>query len=203
MNIVDYINSFPSNTNCLTLPQHESWIKSKKSEVTATEYQFNDIELIEDLMDYFFTEWKYEIVDTKIVSDKVGFSVTVTVKLQYVGSPNVFYSEFFGSKYGIASEYAANTKQLTLVTPKAASMAFKNAAKKIGRIFGKDLNRGLENNELPVINLEKQDKKSTTQNLIDSINSCVTTDQLVTYQILAKSNPDTWAIYQQKAKELI
>jgi hypothetical protein len=61
-------------------PQHKDWIKTKKSEVTGTEYQFNDIELIEDLMDYFF-QWNYRIVDTKIVSDKVGFSVTVTVEL--------------------------------------------------------------------------------------------------------------------------
>ena len=82
-------------------------------------------------------------------------------------------------------------------------MAFKNAARKIGRLFGKDLNRFLENNDLPVINIEKQDKKSTAANLINAIKGCTTTDQLLTYQIVAKANEEAWAVYQTKLSELI
>lgn len=175
-------------------PQHKEWIKTKKSEVTGTEYQFNDIELIEDLMDYFF-QWNYRIVDTKIVSDKVGFSVTVTVELLYWKKVTEQYAV-----YGIASEYAANTKQLTLITPKAASMAFKNAAKKIGKVFGKDLNRGIENNELPVIQVEKESKKTTKEKILEQISKCTTIDELETYKLLCLSDADLKSAYHEKIK---
>ena len=173
-------------------PQHKDWIKTKKSEVTGTEYQFNDIELIEDLLDYFF-QWNYRIVDTKIVSDKVGFSVTVTVELLYWKKVTEQYAV-----YGIASEYAANTKQLTLITPKAASMAFKNAAKKIGKVFGKDLNRGIENNELPVVQVEKESKKTTKEKILEQISKCTTVDELETYKLLCLSDVDLKTAYQDK-----
>jgi hypothetical protein len=175
-------------------PQHKDWIKTKRSEVTGTEYQFNDIELIEDLMDYFF-QWNYRIVDTKIVSDKVGFSVTVTVELLYWKKVTEQYAV-----YGIASEYAANTKQLTLITPKAASMAFKNAAKKIGKVFGKDLNRGIENNELPVVQVEKESKKTTKEKVLEQIGKCTTVDELETYKLLCLSDADLKSAYHEKIK---
>lgn len=178
-------------------PQHKDWIKTKKSEVTGTEYQFNDIELIEDLMDYFF-QWNYRIVDTKIVSDKAGFSVTVTVELLYWKKVTEQYAV-----YGIASEYAANTKQLTLITPKAASMAFKNAAKKIGKVFGKDLNRGIENNELPVVQVEKESKKTTKEKILEQIGKCTTADELETYKLLCMSDVELKNAYQEKLHSLI
>jgi hypothetical protein len=181
----------------ITSPQHKDWIKTKKSEVTGTEYQFNDIELIEDLMDYFF-QWNYRIVDTKIVSDKVGFSVTVTVELLYWKKVTEQYAVF-----GIASEYAANTKQLTLITPKAASMAFKNAAKKIGKVFGKDLNRGIENNELPVVQLEKESKKTTKEKILEQIGKCTTADELETYKLLCMSDVELKNAYQEKLHLII
>jgi hypothetical protein len=178
-------------------PQHKDWIKTKRSEVTGTEYQFNDIELIEDLMDYFF-QWNYRIVDTKIVSDKVGFSVTVTVELLYWKKVTEQYAV-----YGIASEYAANTKQLTLITPKAASMAFKNAAKKIGKVFGKDLNRGIENNELPVVQVEKESKKTTKEKILEQIGKCTTADELETYKLLCMSDVELKNAYQEKLHSII
>lgn len=181
----------------ITSPQHKDWIKTKKSEVTGTEYQFNDIELIEDLMDYFF-QWNYRIVDTKIVSDKVGFSVTITVELLYWKKVTEQYAV-----YGIASEYAANTKQLTLITPKAASMAFKNAAKKIGKVFGKDLNRGIENNELPVVQVEKESKKTTKEKILEQIGKCTTADELETYKLLCMSDVELKNAYQEKLHSII
>lgn len=200
MKVADYLNQFPKDTKYLTLPQHESWVKTKRSEITGTEYQYNDIELIEDLMDYFFVEWRYNIIRTDIMQDKSGVSVTIQIELiasiiQFDKYPKIFV--------GIASEWAPSLKSLPLITPKCASMAFKNAARKIGRLFGKDLNRFLENNDLPVVNIEKQDKKSTAANLINAIKGCATTDQLLTYQIVAKANEEAWAVYQTKLSELI
>jgi hypothetical protein len=148
-------------------------------------------------MDYFF-QWNYRIVDTKIVSDKVGFSVTVTVELLYWKKVTEQYAV-----YGIASEYAANTKQLTLITPKAASMAFKNAAKKIGKVFGKDLNRGIENNELPVVQVEKESKKTTKEKVLEQISKCTTADELETYKLLCMSDVELKSAYQEKLHSII
>ena len=194
MQIAEYLKN--NNANFDT-PQHSDWIKTKKSEITESEYQYNEIELIEDLMEYFFGfNWGYRIIDTQIVSDKIGFSVTVTVELKFENDKEIF------SNYGIASEYAANTKQLTLVTPKAASMAFKNAAKKIGRLFGKDLNRGIENNELPVIQVEKETKKTTQEKIAAQIKSCKTKEELESFKLLAKSNSELEKLYNNKYSEL-
>lgn len=200
MKVADYLNKFPKDTNYLTLPQHESWVKTKRSDTTGTEYQYNDIELIEELMDYCFKEWYYTIDSKEITQDKSGVSVTIQVELYGNKTGNDKYPWSFS---GIASEWAPSLKSLPLITPKCASMAFKNAARKIGRLFGKDLNRFLENNDLPVVNIEKQDKKSTAANLINAIKGCTTTDQLLTYQIVAKANEEAWAVYQTKLSELI
>lgn len=195
MKVADYLNQFPKDTNYLTLPQHESWIKTKRSDVTGMEYQFNDIELVEELLDFVFQRWHYKIWSKEITQDKTGVTVTIQIEL--------FVSGYSYGYVGIASEWAPSLKSLPLITPKCASMAFKNAARKIGRLFGKDLNRFLENNDLPVVNIEKQDKKSTAANLINAINGCTTTDQLLTYQMVAKANEEAWAVYQTKLSELI
>lgn len=195
MKVADYLNQFPKDTNYLTLPQHESWIKTKRSDVTGMEYQFNDIELVEELLDFVFQSWHYKIWSKEITQDKTGVAVTIQIEL--------FVSGYSYGYVGIASEWTPSLKSLPLITPKCASMAFKNAARKIGRLFGKDLNRFLENNDLPVVNIEKQDKKSTAANLINAINGCTTTDQLLTYQMVAKANEEAWAVYQTKLSELL
>lgn len=208
MKVAEYLSGFPKDTNYLTLPQHESWIKTKRSEVTGMEYQFNDIELIEDLLDYCFAQWHYTIENKEITQDKSGVCVTIQIKLFVsiiapFAATSLVYDKNPSFFCGIASEWATSLKSLPLITPKCASMAFKNAARKIGRLFGKDLNRYLENNDLPVVHLEKQDKKSTAANLITAIKGCTTTDQLLTYQIVAKANEEAWAVYQTKLSELI
>jgi hypothetical protein len=208
MNVADYLNQFSGKPNYLTLPQHESWIKTKKSEVTGEEYQYNDIELIEDILS-FFGDWKYEIKETHFVQDKFGISVTVEVVFQYghilpkyIKDIPVNKSGIFASS-GIASEFAPNTKYLTLATPKAASMAFKNAAKKIGTLLGKDLNRGIENNELPSVFIEKEPKQTTQQRVISQIANCKTTDELESYKLLSNSDEIIKKAYTEKYTEFI
>jgi hypothetical protein len=56
--------------------------------------------------------------------------------------------------YGSATVYAPTIEYLELCTPMAVSMAFKNAFKKNGSLFGKDLNREAEE-ELPEIPVDR------------------------------------------------
>jgi hypothetical protein len=199
----EYLENVKSSKDPFNQPQLPEWIKTKKSEVTGEEYQYNDIELIEDILS-FFGDWKYEIKETHFVQDKFGISVTVEVRLTLSWSktsdnwvPDLLL--FFG----IASEFAPNTKYLTLATPKAASMAFKNAAKKIGTLFGKDLNRGIENNELPSVFVEKEPKQTTQQRVISQIANCKTTDELESYKMLSNSDEVIKKAYTEKYTEFI
>jgi len=199
----EYLESVKSSNDPFNQPQPPEWIKTKKSEVTGEEYQYNDIELIEDILS-FFGDWKYEIKETHFVQDKFGISVTVEVCLTLSGfkMPDGWVHppmHFFG----ISSEFAPNTKYLTLATPKAASMAFKNAAKKIGTLLGKDLNRGIENNELPSVFIEKEPKQTTQQRVISQIANCKTTDELESYKLLSNSDEVIKKAYNEKYTEFI
>lgn len=194
----EYLESVKLSKDPFNQPQLPEWIKTKKSEVTGEEYQYNDIELIEDILS-FFGDWRYEINKTQFVQDKFGISVTVDVCL-FITIPGEMYVKRYS---GIASEFASNTKYLTLATPKAASMAFKNAAKKIGTLLGKDLNRGIENNELPSVFIEKEPKQTTQQRVISQIANCKTIDELESYRILSNSDKDIKIAYTEKYTEFI
>lgn len=50
------------------------------------------------------------------------------------------------------------TKQITMDYPKLEAQVLLNAAKKIGRAFGRDLNRDKEDAPLPVIEVERMDE---------------------------------------------
>jgi len=198
----EYLESVKLSKDPFNQPQLPEWIKTKKSEVTGEEYQYNDIELIEDILSYF-GEWRYEINKTQFVQDKFGISVTVEVRLTISLSKTSDWVPDLLLFFGIASEFAPNTKYLTLATPKAASMAFKNAAKKIGRLLGKDLNRGIENNELPSVFVEKEPKQTTQQRVILQIANCKTTDELESYKLLSNSDEVIKKAYTEKYTEFI
>ena len=82
-------------------------------------------------------------------------------------------------------------------------MAFKNAAKKIGTLLGKDLNRGIENNELPFVFIEKEPKQTTQERVISQIANCKTIQELESYRILSNSDKDIKIAYNEKYTEFI
>lgn len=192
----EYLESVKKSKDPFNEPQLPEWIKTKKSEVTGEEYQYNDIELIEDILS-FFGAWRYDIKQTHFVQDKFGICVTIEIALYYTSK----FSSFAVS-YGIASEFAPSTKYLTLATPKAASMAFKNAAKKIGRLLGKDLNRGIENNELPSVVIEKVSKQTTQERVIEQISKCKNIAELESFKLLSNSDEVIKKAYTDKLLNL-
>lgn len=193
--IDDKVKQCKSPKEIYNLEQPSEWIKVKKSVINESEYEYNDIELIEALMDRMFSEWYYEIPFSPIiVQDKTGISVTVTVKLHF----GIGIEESITT--GIATEYVTNMKMLSLATPKAASMAFKNAARKIGRLFGNSLNRGLDEAVLPEIQIEKETPDRAEQRYKILIDDCKTIDELKTYQFVVPSKLKDY--YNQKMKTL-
>lgn len=125
----------------LDTEQPSDWSIPLISEATGQTYFHNDIELLEAICNRIFEDaWGYEIVGQPTFTvAKTGVIVTVTVKGFY--SLGIINKETFG----VASEFVTNSKLIPLATPKAASMAWKNSIKKAGNLFGKSLNRNLEN----------------------------------------------------------
>jgi hypothetical protein len=103
------------------------------------------IGIIQSLLDKFFLDWDWAINDVQLILNSVMVRGTLTLKTA-AGSirkiDGIASSEIQLKKgENILSADTLNSKALERDVPKAESEAFKNAAKKIGRKFGRDLNR--------------------------------------------------------------
>lgn len=120
------------------------------------EFKYLPISYLEKTLNkYFFGMWQWEIVDSKIVVNefvvvgnlKVLHPIT-GVWLNYSG---IGASPIQQDKDSKVADFI-NTKKvkaLTICAPKANIEAFKNACKRIGKVFGQDLNREKEFDYLP------------------------------------------------------
>lgn len=132
----------------LNRPPKQEWIKVNKY---ANNSLYLPIDRLEFMMSYFFGEWHVEIKDSKMVAN----SLVVTVRVHYrsaflpQGNGEWKYTDGIGavpiqiSKDGSgAIDFAhINPNAIQMGMPAAESYAFKDAVEKLGRIFGKDLNR--------------------------------------------------------------
>jgi hypothetical protein len=119
-------------------------------------FQYLPISYLEkSLNKYFFGMWQWEITESKIVVNE--FVVTGNLKVLHpVTGVWLTYSGIGSSpiqqdKGSSVSEFI-NTKKvkaLTMGAPKANIEAFKNACKRIGKLFGQDLNRKFEEDYTP------------------------------------------------------
>lgn len=125
-------------------PQPVEWIKEGDSELLGGKYYWNEIGLIEALMNECFTVWKTNIISNHIHQDKAMFCSTTIVSVNYG----------VGTCTGIATTFAPSIKHLSLATPLSKSEAKKNAIKEIGEFFGRQLNR--MDNSLPIIQISKE-----------------------------------------------
>jgi len=104
------------------------------------------IERIEWLLTRIFIKWRVEIRQTQTIAN----SIVVTVKLHYldVMSDKWEWQEGIGAapiqtdKDATATDFSkVKTDAVMKAAPAAESYAVKDAAEKIGKLFGKDLNR--------------------------------------------------------------
>ena len=115
--------------------------------------KYLSIEKIEFLLTKIFVEWKVEIKDVKMLAN----SVICTVRLHFKNplTNDWQYHDGVGasglqvnSGAGAIDFNQLKSNSVMLAAPIAESFAIKDAAEKIGRIFGKDLNRkNLQNYE--------------------------------------------------------
>lgn len=137
-------------------PPKPEWIKNHpiiKTEIIDEQgkkhyvpYQYIPIERQEWLLTNICLKWKVEIKDVKLI----GNSVTVTVRVHYYDhvSKEWLWQDGLGAaplqtdKGAGATDFnALKSSAVQIGAPAAESYAFKDACEKIGRIFGRDLNR--------------------------------------------------------------
>lgn len=109
-------------------------------------YQYIPIERQEWLLTNICLKWKVEIKTVQLI----GNSVVVTVRLHYYDHSNKewLWQDGVGAaplqtdKGAGATDFnALKTNAVQIGAPAAESYAFKDACEKIGKIFGRDLNR--------------------------------------------------------------
>ena len=139
------------------------------------------------------------IVETSLTinQDKGRFAVTAVVKYGYT-------FHIWSHLVGVATVSASDIAMLELASPKAVSMAVKNAIKQLGGLFGKYLNR-VEQAEFDIEELPKANLEEKIDTLEECLNNCKTIDELKTYRKIVSSksiSPHIQSIYENKLREL-
>jgi len=177
----------------------ESWILELPSQLKNGTYKTLPLDLMEAAARRIFgyESGISDISDPVVTQDRSG-KFSVSVRAGYALGPN--YSGHF--VWGIASVTSPNVQGLELATPKASSMAVKNALKQLGGLFGKYLNRAEEEvSEVPATTSLQEEIDS----LPEAIKKVATLDDLKTFHKLVYSKSishEVQAIYEQRLREL-
>lgn len=119
-----------------------NWIK----EHPMTKLKYIPIEVIEFLLTSVFSSWKVEIKESKLIAN----SIVVTVRLHYLDpitgvwewQDGIGASPIQTDKGAGATEFdKIKSAAVMMAAPAAETFAVKDAAEKLGKLFGKDLNR--------------------------------------------------------------
>lgn len=132
----DQLNKF------LSSKPHNSWIKDHPF---AAGVKFIPIQIVEVLLKTIFQKKRTEILDQGVMAN----SVWVKVRLHYLGLDGEWTFEDGLGAVPMQTDKGANATDWTKIKsnavqiglPAAESFAVKDAAEKIGTIFGADLNR--------------------------------------------------------------
>jgi len=171
-----------------------SWILELPSQVReGTTYKALPIDVMEAAAKRIFGQESgiARISEPTIIQDKTGkFSVSVSVQYVLQG----YYG--FHRLHGIATVTSPNLHGLELATPKASSMAVKNALKQLGGLFGKYLNRAEDQEELSI---EPDEPKLTEEGLAQKLAACTTIEDLKSYRLIVYNksiSPDIQSLYE-------
>lgn len=122
------------------------WIKQNKF---ANNSNYIPVGVIEYLLTSIFIKWRLEVKTIQVIAN----SVVATVRL-YVLDPitgdwdwqdGVGASPIQTKKDAAATDFSqVNTAAVQMAAPAAETYAFKDAAEKFGKLFGKDINRAAD-----------------------------------------------------------
>lgn len=128
------------------LLNHEPKAEWVKIHPMVTGAKYIPIEIIEYLLTYLFIQWNVEVKNVQVIAN----SVVVTVRLHYrnpMDDEMRFQDGIGASPMQTARDAGATdfsqikSGAVMMAAPAAESYAIKDAAEKLGKLFGKDLNR--------------------------------------------------------------
>jgi len=163
-------------------------------------YKAIPLDLMEAAIRRIFGRSRIADTSLTISQDKGKFAVTAIVKYSYQFPGLDKVAELIG----VATVTASDIGMLELASPKAVSMAVKNAIKQLGGLFGKYLNR-LEQAEFDIEELPKANLEEKIDTLEECLSNCKTIDELKTYRKIVSSksiSPHIQGIYENKLREL-
>lgn len=177
------------------------WILELPSKTNKETYKTIKLEIMEAVMKRIFGHCYISSISSPIINqDKSGkYSVTIIVQYCYLGFDNEY-------KHlpGIATVVADNISMLELASPKASSMALKNAIKQLGGLFGKYLNK-TEEAEVELPSEEKITPEKQVESMLEGIVAATTLADLKSWRILAYSKvgtPEIQALYETRLRQL-
>lgn len=151
--------------NCAPKPQ---WIRTNPF---ANNSKYLPIGIVEYLLTSIFLKFRVEIKSTQVIANSVCVAIRLYVLDPITGEwdwqDGIGASPIQTEKGAAATDFTkVNTSAVQMAAPAAESYAFKDAAEKFGKLFGKDLNRKDENllnynnleNKLNIVKPEEQEE---------------------------------------------
>jgi hypothetical protein len=168
----------------------QEWIKQNKF---ANNSNYMPVAIVEYLLTSIFIKWRIEVKEIAVMANSVVATVRLHVLDPITGEwdwqDGVGASPIQTAKGASATDFSqVNTSAVQMAAPAAETYAFKDAAEKFGRLFGKDLNRNemVNYSDMLFSKLQKQDKADIPDELIAVIEEADKENLANIY----KNNPD-------------
>lgn len=141
---VELASKFNDLNKLLNCQPKQEWVKINKF---ANNSAYLPIGIVEYLLTSIFIKWRVEVKEISVIANSVVIAVRLHVLDPVTGEwdwqDGVGASPIQTKAGASATDFGqVNTAAVQMAAPAAESYAFKDAAEKFGRLFGKDLNRG-------------------------------------------------------------
>jgi hypothetical protein len=166
----------------LNSPPKKEWVKVHP----MGKQNYLPVEIVEYLLTMIYGTWNVEIKKTEILANSVAVTVRLHLKNPITGEAE--FQDGVGAvpiqikkDSGGAIDFPnMNSNAIQLGLPAAESYAVKDAAEKLGKIFGKDINRKNSLNYVDRIHatLASLNETNLAGDILAKIEGCVTEEQL-------------------------
>lgn len=186
----------------------KEWIKENKF---ANNSRYIPVEIVEYLLTSIYIKWRIEVKSIQVIANSVVATVRLFVMDPITGewdwNDGVGASPIQTAKGASATDFTqVNTSAVQMAAPAAETYAFKDAAEKFGKIFGKDLNRKDEVNyqQMMAAKFVPQTKEDIPDELKDVISFADRDNLANIYNSNPNlhSNPEFMRLLNQRKSEL-
>lgn len=166
----------------LNSPPKKEWVKVHP----ISKQNYLPIEIVEYLLTMIYGSWNVEVRDSKILANSITVTIRlhltnpITGKAEYQDGVGAMPIQIKKDSGGAIDFQNMNSNAIQLGLPAAESYAIKDAAEKLGKIFGKDINRKNSLNYIDRIHatLASMSEANLAQEILDEIEKCATKEQL-------------------------